>query len=270
MIRGFSWLAILLFIVPGQAANPADTFLAAFRVGNYQMAFAVCDQLPADDPLTPSYRATCLAMLGRSEEAVEAFRRAAFKAGNAWDQVMIYARAQALFDARLYSRAQMELAVLERRFPHSRLAERGKDMTQRIERRLATGLSAANLEWYLDRGLAAYEAARPALAVEFLDEHQQLARRVGAEVTARQRLTLGAAYLELEETKNALIHLSAVPSETESYRGALFRGLVLSAHGDAVAAQEFLIEARDHTSDEGVKQRAGAILAELEAARTIK
>jgi hypothetical protein len=163
----------------------------------------------------------------------------------------------------LYSRAQMELDALARRFPHSRLSARGKDLRERIERRLAAGLTPANCDWYLDRGLAAYERATPALAAEFLDEYLLLARRAGLMVAPKTYLTMGAVCLELDEGSAALVHLALVPAETEAHRGALFHGLALSLRGDLDQARRLLGEARDHSSDPGVRNRATAILAEL-------
>lgn len=246
-----------------EAATPTERFLVAFHAGDYQTALAASERIPADDRLAPSYRAACLAMLGRSDEAVEAFRLTAAQAGAASDQILIFSHAQALHDARLYTRAQQELDALARRFPHSRLSERGRDLRERIERRLAAGLSPGNCDWYLDRGLAAYENARPALAAEFLDEYRLLSARAGLEAAPRALLALGAVCLELDEGSAALVHLAAVPPATEAHRGALFHGLALSLRGDLDQARRLLTTARDQSTDAGVRTRATAILTRL-------
>ncbi len=183
---------------------------------------------------------------------------------------MLFSRAQALHDTRLHARAQQELDVLTRRFPHSRLSGRGRDLRERIERRLAAGLSAANCDWYLDQGLAAYEQAHPALAAEYLSEWLLLAGRAGIDPAPRGRLALGAIHLELDERDAALAHLAAVPPGTEDWRGALFLGMALSLHGDQVRARSLLTEARDHTTDIGVRSRATVALTHLATAGTAR
>jgi hypothetical protein len=262
--RFFSIILAVGFSFPVTAAvTGTDVFLTAFQAADYRGALAAAERL-RDDPLAPVYRATCLALLERNEEAVELFRRAAPGTGS-FAQVALFAQAQALYNLRCYARAQGEMDRLVRRFPHGRFAERGQDMAMRIERRLAGGLTQANLEWYQDRGLAAYDQARSGLAAEYLEEYRLLAQRMGAAIEPKAMLTLAAVALEMDDRVLTETSIALVPPATEDWRGALYRGLAHLAAGRTADARADLEQARTHSTDATVRKRAAELIVELDA-----
>ena len=257
-------LLVLLFSCPVTAmVTGPDVFLSAFQRADYPAALASLAEV-SDDPLAPVYRATCLTMMQRSDEAADLFRRAASDSG-AFAQVALFAQAQALFDLRCYARAQTVLDRLARRFPHGRFAERGLDLALRIERRLSDGLTQANVEWYQDQGLAAYAQAHSGLAAEYLEEYRLLAERLGSASEPKAMLTLTAVALELDDHALMASSITLVPPATADWRGALYRGLVHVAAGEVADAKTDLHEARLNSTDATVKKRVDDVLADIDA-----
>lgn len=240
-----------------------DPFTTAFLAGNYKNAMTILDNslaANAQDRVALTYRGTCLALLDRYEEALESFRLAETCEPKEFvDRTSIYLRALALFKIKAYGRSQETLDTLNKAFPHSRLAQRGQELALMIEKRLAKGINADNLNWYLNRGIHAYDSERPALATEYLEEYFLLAQRLKDKnfiPSQRGNLSLGGAYLELGNTDMALTYLNKVPTDYGEYRAGILTALALRADGQNKLAMDTIRKVNKQTDNATVKVQA--------------
>ncbi len=258
------WLHLACMLVVCCASLPAadlERMQTAISAAHWEDALFIAETLPADDLRGQSCRGLCLAMLGRQEAAVAAFRRADAGGLNVHDQASRWARAETLTALQCYARARQEIEIIQLRFPHGAFTDRAMELAVRIERRL-TGISTSNLDWYLQRGFAAYASGDPALAAEYLDEYRLLCQRAGATMSPGNLLALAVACLESGDLALARTHLALVVPETEDWRGALYRGVAALAAGAIPEAQQALTLAKERSGTPGVRDRASRLLDE--------
>ncbi len=178
----------VLLAAPGQPGAEEHLLAGAraFREARYDAAlveFRVARALGASD--AAGYAAASLVMLGRAEEAVEAFG-AAHEGSD--DALLGYYRAIACHDARLYLCADRLLGeVGERAGP--RIAEQARRTRAAIAAELSREPSRASVDWYLARCAERRADGRPVLAGAYCDEAVALAGKRGD----RYRLAEAAA-----------------------------------------------------------------------------
>ncbi len=194
-----------------------DPFAAAFQAERYADALTLAETQLVQEPEEPVwllYRGMCLAALDRPEEAAEALRAATLRLPTGFrDRHALLLQARALNAIGVRRRALQVLDKLETYFPHSRVAQQGQELALLIDKN-STPDTVEDLGRLLARGLASQEA-RPALAVELLEEY--LLRTPGAkDLTADQahaHRALAAAYEKLGATREAAEHLERAPPE---------------------------------------------------------
>jgi len=250
----------------GDVAGPAidaDSFAYVFEAGQYERALKIArmasDQSQEDGS---SYvnSALCLTMLERYEDAVEAFRIGeSVNASACMSRVGLYLRAKALLNAKLFMSAQDTLDKLVSTHPYSKMAEEGQDLALRVQKRLNEGITRSNLNWYLDRGITSHNSARPALAVEYLEEYLRLAARGGLTLTGddnRANFSLGGAYIELGLGESAVECLVKVPPEYMEYQAAILTAIAFRATGDHEVSDRLFALAANKSVDSDVRTRA--------------
>lgn len=246
-----------------------DLFLTAFQEGRYAESLKAVEDALKDDPengVQLQYRGACYSMLERHEEAVESFRLGkAYAPDGFTDKTLLYLRALSLFNVKAFRRSQQILDKLARVFPHSRLSKRGQQLALKIEQRLAEGVSEGALNWYLSKGLDAYDSERPALAAEYLGEYFLLAGSLGkSEYTENPEanFSLGGAYIELGDIAGALEYLQRVPVSYGEFSGGIMHAMALKAAGDDGRARELLEEVVRTAGDQAIRERAERLLNE--------
>jgi tetratricopeptide (TPR) repeat protein len=280
MIIATAVVAVLLFIafaiIPGCRTNGSsdmklesgsDPFLAAFQAAKYEEALGIVEEAlrkNPDDGIQIHYRGACFTMLERYEDAVESFMLGELNSPEGFsDRTILYLRALSLFNIKTFRRAQQVLDTLAQSYPHSRLSKRGQELALKIEKRLAEGLKEGTLNWYLNEGLEAYDAARPALAAEYLGEYFLLAARMEDSRhvdDARANFSLGGAYIELGEDKKAVQYLERVPVSYEGYSGGLMLAMALYASGEKERSAKLLGEIAQKAEGESIREQAQRLL----------
>jgi hypothetical protein len=180
------------------ALAPSDDHLVAgarlFRDGNFEQAyveFRVAERLGAAEGAW--YAAAALQKLERNEDAVEAFAHAEAAAPSAGDALLDYYRALACHGARLYLCADRLLEGLGGRAGPKLLAQADK-IRQDIARLFGTPPGKGAIDAAFDRGRAAQDAGRVALAAAFYEEAAALgARRPDRHREAEARKRMAAA-----------------------------------------------------------------------------
>ena len=248
---------------PDVPKDASDAFPAAFQAEALRTVEAALVKDPQDG-VQLYYRAACYAMLERHEDAAESFRLGESLAPEGFtDKTVLYLRALSLFHVKTFRRAQFVLDRLAKTFPHSRLSKRGQDLALKIERRLAEGVKETSLNWYLNEGLEAYDSARPALAVEYLEEYFLLTDRLsdgGYREDPQANFSLGGAYVELGESEKAVAFLERVPTGYGGYSGGLMLAMCLHVTGDDERAESLLGEIVSKADNPSVKERAQRLL----------
>jgi tetratricopeptide (TPR) repeat protein len=261
--------------VPDQTApadagglSSAERFLRAFRNEQYARALEIAERLVDENPEDGTgylYRASALTMRGKDELAVESFRVGfARLEGTARDPLTLYLRALARHRVKAYRKALESLDALARLSPHGRLAEKGQEIATAIQETLAAGAGRETLNWYYERGLAAQANARPALALEYLEEYLAWADAVDAVGPQRDaaRLAAGACSLELALPREAVAHLELVPPSASGYRAGLFLAMALGASGQRARALA-LLEELSVRAEPAVQRNARRLAAQL-------
>ncbi len=256
----------------GQQSRGGNSFCDLFLGGCYEEALDLIDKeltSAPNDGLRLMYRGSCLTMMDRHEDAVESFRIAdsCLTPGVA-DRIGLYLRAGSLFHVKTYSRAQQVLDKLARSFPHSRLAERGQKLALIIEKRLAEGISEANLNWYLARGTKAYDSGRPALALEYIEEYFLLAEKSGKQeyvTNPRANMSMGGARLEIGDAEGALVYLLKVPPDYSEWRAGILTAFGLKLLGSDRKALQTMKTVVAKAQSEEVRVRAQRYVAEWSA-----
>ncbi|TET32977.1 MAG: hypothetical protein E3J72_18260 [Planctomycetota bacterium] len=245
------------------SAHVKHPYLAAFLEGRYEEALAIVDKKLEDNPrdcLQLHYRGSCYTMLERHEDAIETFRLAQASSSEPFiDKTTLYMHALALFNSKLYCRSQQKLDSLAQSFPHSRMAKRGQELALKIEQRLGAGLKESNLNWYLSKGMKAYNSARPAMAAEYLEEYFLLADRAGDSKykrNAKANFSLGGAYMELGDVQKAVVYLERIPIEYGRYRAGIMQAMAIQAAGDNDRAVDILNKVISNAKSKAVIKRA--------------
>lgn len=181
-MRSRPLVAALLWAAAAHAQPSAGGHLLAgarlFRDARFDEAlveFRVAEKLGAGGDAA-WYAGACLVKLGRAEEAVETFARAAEQAPAERDALLDYYRALGCYGAKLYLCADRLLSGVQAQ-AGPRVAEMARKVRGDIARMLATEPPAGSIDWYLARGDAASTGRRPALARAYFEEAAALAER---------------------------------------------------------------------------------------------
>ncbi len=248
--------------------DPAQRYISAFIAHRYSEALETAENELVRNPLDgawQNYRAASLAMLGESEDAVEAFLVSDIQSrGRQMDQTSMFLRARALSEIKAYSRAMETLNSLMLAFPDTRLADQAGKLESRIQNLIGRDVTEKTINWYADAGMRAYNAARPALAAELLEEYRLLTFRAGAEPAALRnstRMTLGGAYLELAAPERTSAVLEDVPPAHDNYRAGLLKALAMRNSGKSDEALALLKEVLSNSSDFEVLGRSQKLYA---------
>ena len=246
-------------------ASQAERYYAAFLARDWNSALSIADtelqtQPGAADWLT--YHGMALSMIGRHEEATEAFLLAEVSNPAFSDKQALYLRARSLHLEKMYALAQQVLDRLHADYPASRFAERGQELAVTIERKLGEGITPGNVNWYLARGVRADASQRPAIAVITLEEYLLLNARLVPPRPPHPRalLSLGSAWLELGDPARALERLMAVDASEFDYYSGLFRGLAMIQLNRLDDARAVLEEVVARTGSESIRERATGLL----------
>lgn len=266
---GMRGLRVAIALALGAAALRAGDvaegrFLDLLRAEDHAGAGALAHERVAVSPTDGrwwAYLGFACALQDRHEDAVDAFARADCRGQAAFaGKAMLYQRARSLAALRLHARARAVIVRLAERYPFSRLAGRDEALALSIERRLAEGVSRANLDWYRLQTLRAAAAGRHGLTIEHGEEFLALAA-LGADTRADAddpdlRLALASACHELGDSRRALAHLELIADPAGGWRAGMLRALALHACGDGDAAAQRLVAVSVHAPDPVLRERA--------------
>lgn len=169
---GLPVLIAIAISAPGGAEEHLLHGAAEFRERRFDAAlveFRVAGKLGASG--ADGYAAAALVMLGRPEEALEAF--AASPPGG--DELLAWYHALALYQARLYTAASRALARVDVGGP--RVAAEVAKLRAETARVLGVEPARETIDWYLVRCEERRTAGRTVLAAAYCQEAQDLAAR---------------------------------------------------------------------------------------------
>ncbi len=240
-----------------------DDFIRAFRGENYAQALQIVDRRLKNDPengLLLNNKAACLTLLSKHEQAVAVFRKAESLLPEDYaDRFTLYLRAIALYQSRLYNRAQQMLDRLQKKFPQSRITQEGQQLAIDIEKMLSRKIDRAHLNWYMERGVETYRKGKPGITIEYLTEWQLLNQRLPELKTVMPlsgHIAMGGSFLEVFRPDKALPWLKNVPLAYGNYRVALMRAMAFRMTGKNREALDTLNTIIKETTAQDVRNRA--------------
>jgi tetratricopeptide (TPR) repeat protein len=208
MNRALSLMVVCSLVVMPAVAGAAESGLsrlrdgaASFRDGRFAdalVSFRVAEHAPDVAAEAGWYLAATLTKLGRFDEAVERFERSEADAPGQGDAVLLFYRATALYEARLFVACETLLAALAPKVG-PRLRAEVDALRSRMAPALHEAPTDASIDWYLARVGQARDDRRP-----------RLARLCAAEALALERRR--AAPYRLAEAEKA----AALPPGTEA------------------------------------------------------
>lgn len=223
-------------------ADPAETYLRAFRGGDFRQAQIVA-RTALDDGADPATWWGCLgAAAARADDpegAVDAVVRAQ-RLGARLDQDVLTLYVTALGRIQVYVQARTNLDTLARRFPYTPLAARDARLGVAIDRRLAEPISGESVTWQIAAASSALAHGRPGLALIHAEEGRLLAHRAGLPWPVAGIQIRATVLLDLGDPDAAEAALADVTDGESAGRIGLLRATAQLAGGRREAARATL------------------------------